>query len=148
MQWWTSKNGVKISSITCAFTQFASIRCVCISLTPNFIFIMQVVSMDLYNRIWECKDRDSNYVCPGQLNTLCPEDEFTVQCECAGELWMVPDCQEVNHITQFFWKKSGKGKVKTNFITALHLWCCHGQQCIHRREVHLSWRWYGCSWHC
>ena len=87
-----------MTSITCTCTQFASIRCVCVSLTPNFMFIMQVVSMDLYNRIWECKDRDSNYVCPGQLNTLCPEDEFTVQCECAGELWMVPDCQEVNII--------------------------------------------------
>ena len=57
--------------------------------------------MDLYNRVWECKDRDSDYVCPGQLNTLCPEDEFKVQCECAGELWMVPDCQEVKKVLSF-----------------------------------------------
>jgi len=55
----------------------------------------EVVSMDLYNRVWECIEPNSEYVCTGQLNTLCPDDEFTVQCECAGEVWMTPDCQEL-----------------------------------------------------
>ena len=53
--------------------------------------------MDLYSRVWECTDRDPDYVCPGQFNTLCPEDEFAVQCGCVGEVWMVPDCQEVQN---------------------------------------------------
>ena len=51
--------------------------------------------MDLYNREWQCVEPDSDYICPGELNTLCPDDEFAIKCECAGELWMVPDCQEV-----------------------------------------------------
>ena len=54
--------------------------------------------MDLYNRVWECNDRDADYVCPGEFNTLCPKDEFAVQCGCVGEVWMVPDCQEVQNI--------------------------------------------------
>ena len=50
--------------------------------------------MDLYNRTWECNVRDDDYVCPGYFNTYCPE-EFSVQCGCAGEVWMSPDCREV-----------------------------------------------------
>ena len=66
--------------------------------------------MDLYNRVWDCIEPDSDYVCPGQLNTLCPADEFAVQCECAGELWMVPDCQEVK-LKQCFDLKRDKSNI-------------------------------------
>ena len=59
--------------------------------------------MDLYNREWQCVEPDSDYICPGELNTLCPDDEFSIKCECAGELWMVPDCQEVLVEMQLFY---------------------------------------------
>ena len=55
----------------------------------------KVVSMNLYNRTWECNERDDDYVCPGYFNTYCPDNEFAVQCGCAGEVWMSPDCREV-----------------------------------------------------
>ena len=55
--------------------------------------------MNLYNRTWECNERDDDYVCPGYFNTYCPENEFAVQCGCAGEVWMSPDCREVQDST-------------------------------------------------
>ena len=50
--------------------------------------------MDLYNRTWECIARDDEYVCPGYFNTYCQEG-LSVECGCAGEVWMSPDCREV-----------------------------------------------------
>jgi len=55
----------------------------------------EVVSMNIYNRTWECNERDDDYVCPGYFNTYCPENETAVQCGCAGEVWMSPDCREL-----------------------------------------------------
>ena len=55
----------------------------------------QVVSMNLYNRTWECNARDADYVCPGYFNTYCPEFQPGIVCGCAGEVWMAPDCREV-----------------------------------------------------
>jgi hypothetical protein len=58
----------------------------------------EIVEFDLYSREWQCRTMPPNWQCPGDFNIDCPAaagEDYKIECGCAGELWMSPDCTEV-----------------------------------------------------
>ena len=52
----------------------------------------QRVHLDVATDMWECVEREPNFVCPGRFSVDCT-DELDVECHCQNEIWMRPGCR-------------------------------------------------------
>ena len=52
----------------------------------------QRVHVDLMEMTWDCVEREETFICTGDMKVDCTPD-LTVECGCANEIWVGPDCQ-------------------------------------------------------